>query len=201
MSGLTDAALGFSRRHFQNLTGTLRQNGVRMVISTLKDHRVSRFFRTRQRGQYDARAVANWFIRRSARDNEQDDKTQLQLLKLVFFAHGWMLGINGQPLISQTIRAWRHGPVVRELYDAIKHNGSRPVIELIEGHEDAQFDDNAESILEQVFQEYGPLHGFELSDITHRPGSPWFETRMRRLGSAIPDDLMQEFFSQDQVDA
>ena len=162
---------------------------------------MSRFFRKRERGSYDARAIANWFIKRSAEDDEQDDKTQLQLLKLVFLAHGWMLGIHGKPLISQTIRAWRHGPVVSELYDAIKHNGSRPVTALIKGHEDVDLDDKAGSLLEQVFQEYGTLHGFELSDITHRPGSPWFETRMRRLGSVIPDDLMREFFSQDEVDA
>ena len=160
-------------------------------------------FRKRAKGQYDARAVANWFIRKSALDEDQGHKTQLQLLKLVYFSHAWMLGIYGRPLLAQDIHAWKYGPVVPELYHAIKHWNSQPVVDQIPGFEDFNdFDEQAEDILEQVYDVYGSLSGYELSDITHRPESPWFVTRMQRFpGAVIPNKLIQDFFSQDKVDA
>ena len=38
----------------------------------------------------------------------------MQVLKLVYYCHAWMLGLYGRPLIRQPIEAWRYGPVVPE---------------------------------------------------------------------------------------
>jgi len=53
-------------------------------------------------------------------DNKEEDSgpsfSPMKIIKLVYIAHGWMLGINGLPLMKDPIEAWRYGPVIRELY-------------------------------------------------------------------------------------
>ncbi len=158
------------------------------------------FFTKRIEGDYDARSVANWFIRKSIHDDKP--KTQLQIMKLVYFSHAWMLGIYGRPLISQTVKAWKYGPVVPTLYQDLKHWGNRPIERLIEGYTDTNFDSNALDILRQVDDVYGDLDAWHLSSLTHIPESPWFVTRVDKYeGATIADELIQDYFSQRTVDA
>ena len=44
---------------------------------------------------HDARNVANEFIRRASESGDQF--THLQVQKLVYYAHAWMLGLYGRP--------------------------------------------------------------------------------------------------------
>lgn len=155
---------------------------------------------SRIKGDYDARSVANWFIEKANDDPEQEPKTPLQIMKLVYFSHAWMLGIYDCPLISQKIRAWKYGPVVKELYHDMKHWGDQPVVEPLESGEKVTFDAHASDILNQVYDVYGPLDGFELSSLTHLPESPWFITRMSRFeGAAISDDLIRDYYAERSV--
>ena len=157
---------------------------------------------SRIKGDYDARSVANWFIEKANADPLQDSKTPLQIMKLVYFGHAWMLGIYERPLISQKVRAWKYGPVVKELYHDMKHWGSRPVVEPLASGVPVNFDEMALNILNQVYEIYGLLDGFELSSLTHLPESPWFITRMSKFeGAAISDDLMREYYAQRKVSA
>ena len=59
---------------------------------------------------YDSRTVANEFLKLADKDN--DTLTPMQLLKLVFIAHGWCLGLLGRHLIKDSIEAWQYGPVI-----------------------------------------------------------------------------------------
>jgi uncharacterized phage-associated protein len=51
----------------------------------------------------------------------------MQVLKLVYYCHAWMLGVYSRPLVRQPIEAWRYGPVVRELYRSIREYGGDPI--------------------------------------------------------------------------
>ncbi|MCD8455896.1 DUF4065 domain-containing protein [Xylella taiwanensis] len=44
----------------------------------------------------------------------------MQVLKLVYIAHGWHLGFRQEPLLNKRVEAWRHGPVIRSLYEKVK---------------------------------------------------------------------------------
>ena len=63
---------------------------------------------------YPPSAVANFFLSKS------DEITQMQLHKLLYYAHGWYLAVVGKPLLNEMIGAWKHGPVVPSLYYDLK---------------------------------------------------------------------------------
>jgi len=74
---------------------------------------------------YTAPSVANKLLNLAEVANRP--LTQIDIQKLVYFAHGWYLALQKQPLIDETILAWKYGPVVRSLYDEFREFGSNPI--------------------------------------------------------------------------
>ena len=127
---------------------------------------------------HDSRAVANEILRIG---QEKGIKmSMMKLIKLVYFAHAWMLGVTGKPLCSDSVEAWPYGPVFRELYNDLPYEGSQVVNKLIEtpfgGAYTSSFSTDEKSVMSRVVDVYGDLDAFQLSDITHQPGTPWFQT-------------------------
>ena len=124
---------------------------------------------------YDALHIANEFIRLG----HQHDYplTNLQIQKLVYFAHARLLGLHGTPLITQNVRAWEHGPVVRELYDSLKHCGKEPVQDTIPVKGSFAPDLRVRDIIRWSFDGYAQLNPFDLSKLTHMPDGPWDKAR------------------------
>lgn len=121
--------------------------------------------------------------------------TPVQLLKLVYIAHGWMLGLYGRPLIKEEVEAWQYGPVVPELYNAIRRYRSQPVDGLIEAG-DAKLDDQEASIVDQVYKIYGQKSGPALSRLTHRHGGPWHLVYTPgSFGDVIPNDVIEDHYA------
>ena len=141
----------------------------------------------------DSRTVANRFI---ALANEKGDAlTPMQILKLVYMAHGWMLGLVGRPLIKEEVEAWQYGPVIPELYNAIRRHKSQPVSEPIQGA-DGNLDADEQHIIDQVYQIYGQRSGPALSRLTHQPDSPWAKVYRRgSFGLEIPNDLIEDHYA------
>lgn len=131
---------------------------------------------------YHVNAIANYFIEK-AQSAECRDLTPMKLLKLVYIAHGWSLGLFGKALFNEEVEAWRYGPVIRPLYHELKKYGSSHISRYLEppafvraeaanvkpDSEDAQ-------LLDQVWIGYGSLSGVQLSAITHEKDSPWEKT-------------------------
>ena len=46
--------------------------------------------------------------------------SNLKLQKLLYYVQGWHLGIYGEPVFSQPIQAWIHGPVVPYVFGKFK---------------------------------------------------------------------------------
>jgi uncharacterized phage-associated protein len=114
--------------------------------------------------------IANWFLAKAKSENKSLKHMKLQ--KLVYFAYGWYYAYFDQPpLFQEKILAWRHGPVVRELYDRYRHFGGSPITEDVTSIE---FDLHVNVVLDNVWKAYEHYSDIHLSGITHRPGSPWF---------------------------
>ena len=114
--------------------------------------------------------VANRLLRLAADAGRH--LTPMQLLKLVFLCHGWMLGLYGRRLIHDPIEAWKYGPVIPSLYHAVKQYGGTYITEPVEGRRENLKPDQ-ERLIDEVFGVYGDWSGPELSHLTHKAGSPW----------------------------
>lgn len=47
----------------------------------------------------------------------------MELIKLTYISHGWHLEMYGGPLFHNRIEAWRHGPVIPDVYHAFQSQG------------------------------------------------------------------------------
>lgn len=122
--------------------------------------------------------------------------TPMQLLKLVYIAHGWMLGLYGRPLIQDKVEAWQYGPVIPKLYNAIRHFKSDPVVGPL-GRETPDLSPVAESVIAQTLEIYGDKTGPALSRLTHMPGGPWDTVYERGdFGTNIPNDIIEDHYTQ-----
>ncbi|WP_053097881.1 type II toxin-antitoxin system antitoxin SocA domain-containing protein [Candidatus Coxiella mudrowiae] len=80
---------------------------------------------------------------------------------MIYLAHGAWLETRNKPLINESIEAWRYGPLIRSLYEAIKGNGLKILTFLIlnEKGQPYEIDDDTEIIefLEKVRESTLPL--------------------------------------------
>lgn len=154
-------------------------------------------------------AVANRFIELSKQ--QYPDLTLMKLLKVVYFAHGWHLALMAKkPLIDDTIEAWKFGPVAPCIYHSFKEYGSSPITDFGKEVDTEKMafiqpvlgnDAFLDSFLGKIWEVYGPLTAFQLSELTHTTGSPWHKVWFEmggseRKGAAISDDLIAEYFTQ-----
>ena len=120
---------------------------------------------------YDARVVANEFLR-IARERGRP-LTNMQLQKLVYIAHGYTLAILHEPLVKQDIEAWRYGPVIRVVYDALRKYGSGFVTEYIRVYSRESLPETHREIIQAVEESYSRFSGAQLSTMTHKADTPW----------------------------
>jgi uncharacterized phage-associated protein len=158
---------------------------------------------------FDSLAVANYFIQRGA-----GMVSAMKAQKLVYFAHGWNLAIDNQPLLNEPIEAWQYGPVVKQLYHDLKEFGSNPIpapvtvlrgsrsslmssTPMIDDYAGADDIDNTKALLDRIWDVYGGYTAVKLSNATHTEGSPW-DVTWKACGGAkhtiIPDSLIREDF-------
>ena len=140
---------------------------------------------------YDARLIANEFIRRGLDEGRR--LTPMHVQKLVFFAHARLLAFYKKPLIMQTFEAWEHGPVVRSLYDDLRSYGGQGVTEVIPlpAKEQALIQDHG--AIDWCYKTYGHVSALTLSDLTHSPDGPWAHTGRNAI---ISNDKIREYYAE-----
>jgi uncharacterized phage-associated protein len=156
----------------------------------------------------DGRAAANFILDRF--DSRQYSISNKKINKLLFISQGFVLIRLGEPLIRNHFEAWKHGPVVRVVYEAFHQFEYRPIqgrahfFDYVTGKDeivpyDGLSPDEAD-LVEQVVGHFAPFGADELGDWTHREDSPWWRvrnqtTQERGLRDRIPNALIEEYFS------
>ncbi|HEN9508482.1 Panacea domain-containing protein [Acinetobacter baumannii] len=148
---------------------------------------------------HTALQVANRIIELGRTANPSQYYTPMQLLKLVYIAHGWMLGICNTPLIKEQVQAWKYGPVIPDLYQSVKKYGSNPIFDEKVGSfwesQTSDFTADENAIIQYVVDSYGSIDGITLSQITHAPDTPWSATfNHSGWGDVIPTDLIANHY-------
>lgn len=129
--------------------------------------------------------------------SERGEMTTMKLQKLCYYAQGWSLAWDSEPLYLDSIEAWANGPVTVDLYRA--HRGQFRVgpDDLTLGDPDNLTGDQKDTI-DAILDAYGHLSGQQLSDRTHSE-RPWLEARGttpdgERSSTLVELESMQDFF-------
>ncbi len=126
--------------------------------------------------------------------------SQKQLQKLLYYVQGYSLGRRDCPVFFEEVRAWREGPVVREVYDVFKGGTSLDKIPVV--IDDFEIDPLEQAFIASVWEDLKGCSERDLIERSHAE-TPWCEARRRyRLRPHEPSDVpmthrsLREFFSQ-----
>lgn len=139
-------------------------------------------------------ALANYLLK-LAEGNGVEDMTPLKLTKLVYLCHGWYMGVFGDPLVDEEVKAWEKGPAFISIYEAVKGGGNSPVSYPVNGDITRPHKQQKE-LIDQVFDSYKHLDGDKMSERTHQPGSPWSLVwkRFPDVNATIPNGLIRKYY-------
>jgi uncharacterized phage-associated protein len=163
---------------------------------------------------FSSLSIANEFLRRGWKGGRQ--LTPIQLIKLVYIAHGWFLALTGKPLIKEKVYAWKYGPVVASVYDEFKGFGGGEVTSMairpdlllafdvalpysIVDERSEEYDlDYVSQVLDRVWDQYRRFDGLDLSAMTHQPGTPWAQVTKNGYdvgeNKVIPNEVIQRYY-------
>jgi len=122
--------------------------------------------------------------------NEGDGISNLKLQKLVYYAQGFHIAIFDEPLFSEEISAWMHGPVVVDLYHEYKQYSSNPIPEVQDFDKGSLTKKEFEHV-EEVFQVFGQFSAWKLRNMTHEE-APWLKYEAE--AGIIPKHVIAEHF-------
>lgn len=125
--------------------------------------------------------VARYLIRLGASEEEPDFLTPMRLHKLLYYVQGWHLGAFGRVLFDEPLEAWRHGPVVRSVYNAFKDYDDEGIPPAAE-EEPSPLSIRDQAFIESVWQEYKQYSTSGLRSMTHEE-PPWCRAR-----GGLPDE-------------
>lgn len=118
----------------------------------------------------------------------------LKLQKLCYFAHGWSLAFYDRPLVRHPFQAWKYGPVLPGLYQALKRFGARDITE-DDAPSKSEILEEDMKVVRLVAETFGSLPASKLVSLTHATDGPW-----RKFYSAgdrstvIPDSEIADYF-------
>lgn len=154
----------------------------------------------------DAREIANFLL--DYADQERKPLTNMALLKVIYYAHGWHLKMFSKPLVKNTFEAWPHGPVIKVVYEAFKGNKDQNIsnrakkfnpIKNEEVIAQYNFENNLISFLKSVFDVYAGIDAITLSKMTHEADGPWDITMKKSrhgvcMQLKIQNDIIKDYF-------
>jgi uncharacterized phage-associated protein len=144
---------------------------------------------------YSPKKIADYFLMKGSDDANM---TPMKLIKLVYIAHGWSLGLYNKTLINEQPQAWKFGPVIPSLYDDFKEYGNKKIDKKV--NKNPIDDEELVKFLDKIWDVYGKYNGVQLSAKTHEPNTPWSKTwekakeYFNAFSLEIPDNLIREHY-------
>lgn len=142
---------------------------------------------------YTAFQIANKLITLAQNDadcNGGDSMTNMKLQKMLYYEQGYHLAAFGKPLFKENIESWMYGPVVPEVYEKYKTQGSTPLPLEEDG---IRMDKETEELFIQVYDTYKDYSAIGLMNLTHQE-SPWMNAIPHNRGTVITQESMEAFF-------
>ena len=158
--------------------------------------------RNQSGGLVSAKDVALYFIKKGSSAGKYEDDsygiTNLRLQKLLFYAQAEYLKKNSKKLFKEGVQAWQYGPVVKEVYDWLKHCGAYNISDFdIDDSDCNDIDDkHVREFLDDIWARYSKYSAWFLSERSHEKGSAWDKTYRDGDGDK---DVISEKYIRDNV--
>lgn len=141
---------------------------------------------------YSAEDISNWILNKNL-ENRRNGKetvgiTNLKLQKLLYYASGIYFLYKKCNLIKEDFVAWKHGPVIKQVYYRYNSNGAKEIQHNRKSKTD--IDNETQKILEKMYSKYSKYTAEELRNMTHQE-RPWKKTSRNKI---IEKDLIKDYF-------
>lgn len=141
---------------------------------------------------YSAEDISNWILNKNL-ENRRNGKetvgiTNLKLQKLLYYASGVYFLYKKCNLIKEDFVAWKHGPVIKQIYYKYNSNGAKEIQHNRKSK--IEIDNETQEILEKMYSKYSQYTAEELRNMTHQE-RPWKKTSRNKI---IEKDLIKDYF-------
>lgn len=142
--------------------------------------------------EYSAINIAAALI--SEADSMNLPVTNLALQKYLFYIQLWNMRSNKCPAFSDGIEAWRHGPVIRDIYEKFRKYISSPIDpqDKVLSENRVYLDNDTMQVVQYVLQKYSELSDWDLVRLT-RATQPWEDAYISGETAIIPKESLFEF--------
>jgi uncharacterized phage-associated protein len=149
-------------------------------------------------------ALANFFIARSLESNAPITLTKL--VKLVYIAHGWHLGLRDEPLLPEAVEAWKYGPIVPSVYHQFKNYASDPITSYAKEFTGTTLDapqvtdTKIVHFLYRIWETYKHFDAAAITAICQSQNTPWctvWNHASHDFSQAIliiPNDIIKQYY-------
>lgn len=122
--------------------------------------------------------------------------TNLKMQKLLYYAQAWyMVNNKGRRLFSDEIQAWKYGPVVPTVYNALKKHNRSPIRLNVDNEDFTVISKKQKKFMEEFAVEFFGVSASELVAMTHTE-APWKTAWAKGEGSVIDTAEMYSFYKQ-----
>ncbi len=143
--------------------------------------------------------VAKYFLFLARSKEAGDTISNLKIQKMLYYAQAYSLLFREKPLFDERIEAWKHGPVVKEVYNEFKRYGVNSISfdEINDFSTDLiGSDEEILNLLIFIFNKYGSMSASYLSNKTHEE-EPWKKTFNENLRNEITQETILKFFKEE----
>lgn len=162
----------------------------------------------------NAIGVAKWFIWKNYTEQLEniidgdtyevyEGITHLKVQKLLYYAQGIFLAIYNFPLFNESILAWPHGPVVKDVYSTFCDYGRSDIPfddSWLEEVNEIESNEQISEILNLTYDNYGGYTAWQLREKSHIEGGPW-QVTVDTIGmnKIIKNDMIKKYFRENIV--
>ena len=166
--------------------------------------------RVKNMERYSALDIATWFIYKTNAEKKENQAindtyevyeglTHLKLQKILYYAQGISLSLNNNVLFNDQIEAWNHGPVIKSVFEKFCKKGRNEItIEDSPSSVDVirkiEADTPVREALNMTYDNFAIYTAWQLRNMTHEKGTPWYQTYKPGKNKKISVDLIKKYF-------
>lgn len=146
-------------------------------------------------GKYDSVLLAKYIVAVANDKGIFMNITKVQ--KLLYAAYGVYLAVKGGRLTDEHPQAWPYGPVFPKTRRKLLKLDFADIKKTDSDFVDLVSDGELSSLFNLIFRTYGSWTAAQLTEWSHREGSPWEMATLAedfKWGSEIPDEYIHDYF-------